>query len=265
MKNLKDKIIKLWKNLAGTFGFGADQSRIKKKLILYFLLISIVSISISIEIVWEVSEQNFRDKLTESFYSEFQKAYTEDTGKTLSLSLDEINQKTALSVLDDMRMRMLLLIGVIIGNIFTAFRLFSKDIARPIDALVEGAKKVSDGDLTAEIEILTEDEIGELGQLINDMNINLQELIMEIRHEMDRLTSKINSVKAQLQDFNTQAALERAVSQKTMSLKALRKMVVGHEEIEKMLDDMIMDLDSLTALINMYKLYQITEGSELHA
>lgn len=265
MKQIKESIKKFWKNFVGTFGFGAEQSRIKKKLILYFLLISIVSISVSIEMVWEVSEQNFRDRLTKSFYKEFQIAYTKETGQNLTLSLDEVDQKTALSVLDDMRTRMFLLTIVIIGNIFTAFRLFSKDIARPIDALVEGAKKVSDGDLTAEIEILTEDEIGELGQLINDMNINLQELIMEIRHEMERLTTKINSAKSQLQDFNTQAALERAISEKTMSLKALRKMVVGHEEIEKMLDDMVIDLDSLTALINMYKLYQITEGHEAHA
>lgn len=262
MKALIERIRKMLKSFANVLGFGSDQSRIKKKLVLYFLLISIVSISISIEIIWEVSEAPFRDKLIQSFSQEFKRVYYEQTRESLVISLENINRQRAFHDLDDLRVRMLLLAAVVVINIFTAFVLFSRDIARPIDALVEGAKKVSDGDLTAEVQVLTQDEIGELAKLINDMNVNLQELIMEIRFEMERLGSKIGSVKEQLQSFNDASALDRAVTQKTMSLKALRKMVSGHEKIEEVLSDMVMDLDSLTALIDMYKVYQITNASE---
>lgn len=257
-KRLKQAV----KNFVNIFGFGADQSRIKKKLMLYFLLISIVSISVSIELVWEVSEKPFRDKLTHAFFTEFQAAYKKENGITLSLPVEDIDQHKALAELDDLRIRMLLLTAVVVGNIFTAFALFSKDIARPIDALVEGAKKVSDGDLTAEVEVLTQDEIGQLAQLINDMNINLQELIMEIRHEMERLGSKIGDVRVQLKEFNDQDTIKQAIQQKTMSLKALKKVVAGHDKIGEVLEDMVLDLDSLTALIDMYKVYQITHTEE---
>ncbi|MFT9816890.1 methyl-accepting chemotaxis protein [Lysinibacillus sp. NPDC056185] len=56
-------------------------------------------------------------------------------------------------------------------------------ISRPIKGMAKAAKKIADGDLTAEqIHIKNRDEVGDLAIAFNQMAVNLKDLITNVRH-----------------------------------------------------------------------------------
>lgn len=56
-------------------------------------------------------------------------------------------------------------------------------ISRPIKGMAKTAKKIADGDLTAEqIHIKNRDEVGDLALAFNQMAVNLKDLITNVRH-----------------------------------------------------------------------------------
>jgi len=230
-----------------------DESRIKKKLIIYFLLISVVSISISMEVILELSETHIRKKIATSFIKELQ----HHTKIPENINMETIDLKKALSPLDDLRIRMILIFLVIIGTIITSFFLFAKDIANPIDSLIVGAKKVADGDLTYAIPVFNEDEIGQLGKLINDMNANLQEIVVEIRFEMTRMVKNVNHMETQLDPLLLKDYITEAREQKKIKASDIYKLQTASLEIKKGLTAIKDDLSALSMLIDMYKVYQV--------
>lgn len=237
---------------------GVDESRIKKKLILYFILISVVSLTISLEVILEVSETPLRKKMSEAYFTELSQhiEIPED------FNHDVINLNKAFSPLNDLRMRMLLLFLVIVVTIGTAFSLFSKDIAEPIDALVEGAKKVADGDLTYTFPAFSEDEIGQLANLINDMNANLQELVVEIRFEMTRLAKAVGQLQDELQPTIDLDIAGAAKAQKSIKLSEIIKLQETAKNINTSLQQLKDDLAALSMLIDMYKVYQVAGANQ---
>jgi len=237
---------------------GVDGSRVKKKLTIYFLLISIVSISISLEVILEVSEQKFRHKLSAS-YLEALKVQI-DIPETFNEN--QLNMDVAFKPLNELRVRMLLLFLVILITIVAAFSLFSKDIAMPIDSLVDGAKNIADGDLTYTLQIHRDDEIGQLAKLINDMNANLQELVVEIRFEMNRFTKIVadmeESIKLALQDD----IVGQARDNKSIGISQIKKLHKASLDIQSRLRLLKDDLSALSMLIDMYKVYQVNSSNQ---
>ncbi|MDH4199685.1 MAG: HAMP domain-containing protein [Spirochaetia bacterium] len=239
---------------------GIDESRIKKKLMIYFILISIASISISLEVILEVSEQNFRTKLSNSYIKTLKKSVE------LPESFDpaKLDLNSAFQPLNDLRVRMLLLFLVILSTIVISFSLFSKDIAEPIDSLVDGAKKVADGDLTYTLHIYRDDEIGQLAKLINDMNANLQELVVEIRFEMNRFVKIIGDMEESLQTALQDDIVSMAVNKKTIELSKIKNLQKSTHDMKNRLKLLKEDLSALSMLIDMYKVYQVsTPNSEV--
>ena len=250
--NIKTRIRKLKSIL------GVDESRIKKKLILYFILISVVSLTISLEVILEVSETPLRKKMSETYITELSKHI--DIPKDFDHTLINLNE--AFDPLNDLRMRMLLLFLVIVITIGTAFSLFSKDIAEPIDALVEGAKKVADGDLTYTFPVFSEDEIGQLANLINDMNANLQELVVEIRFEMNRLAKAVGELQSDLTPVLEIDVAAAAREKKSIKLSEIIQLQETAKNISASLQQLKDDLAALSMLIDMYKVYQVAGANQ---
>jgi len=236
---------------------GINESRIKKKLMIYFILISFASISISLEVILEVSEKKFREKVRESLILELKNHI--DIPATFDQNTIDLNR--AFQPLNDLRVRMLLLFLVILTTIGISFSLFSKDIATPIDSLVEGAKKVADGDLTYSLQIHREDEIGQLAKLINDMNANLQELVVEIRFEMNRFMKIVGDMEASLQTVLHDDIVAMAMDNKTIGLSQIKKLQQASMDIQARLKLLREDLSALSMLIDMYKVYQVNSNT----
>ncbi len=251
-----EKIINIFRKFKSILG--VDESRIKKKLTLYFILISVVSISTTLEVILEVSESHFQDKLSASFIEAMSQQIEIDKSFTPSA----IDREIAFNPLNDLRVRMLLLLLVIVVNIITALTLFSKDIANPIDNLVEGAKKVADGDLTYTLQVHSEDEIGQLAKLINDMNANLQELVVEIRFEMTRLAKSVDQMQENLKPAIEVDLVSDAKENNIIHLSKISRLQQSAKDVEKNLQELKDDLAALSMLIDMYKVYQVNTTNQ---
>lgn len=87
-----------------------------------------------------------------------------------------------------------ILIGAIIAYIAALF------IARPIIKLRDLVAQVADGDLTVEVELTNEDEIGQLGLAMNTMVSNLRMLIGAINEATEQLNASTEQLSANCEE-----------------------------------------------------------------
>ena len=90
--------------------------------------------------------------------------------------------------------RLFLITGVILAAALFAGLLLSYRITRPIQALVQGSKKIAEGDLSARVEVSRRDEIGDLARSFNTMAEALKATTVTKSYVQDVLKSMLNSV-----------------------------------------------------------------------
>lgn len=230
-----------------------EKSRLKKKLTLYFILIAIVSISVSVEMIFEFSSAKFRNDIRENLIIEVQQGVPAQYVQ--KLNVDRLNSAIN-NPINDLRNRMILLLLVICVSIIGAFVMFAKDIVSPMDGIVEATKKIVDGDLTVTVPVMSDDEIGQIAMLINDMNINLNNMIMEIRQEVTRHKNKIQIATDAISSISQQNA-ETIIENKAMKISDFKKMMKLSTDVVKLLNMMLIDLGSLETFVKMYKTYAV--------
>ncbi|MDH5654519.1 MAG: HAMP domain-containing protein [Spirochaetia bacterium] len=232
-------------------------SRLKKKLLLYFILISVVSVSVSAEIILELSSPVFRNQVLKQFQIELSKDFSEE--KTNAFMKETLDVESLFEVFNIFQMRMILLLSVVTASIVGAFFMFTREIVSPMEGMVAATKKIADGDLSTTVPVKSDDEIGQIGNLINDMSVNLQEMIIQIRQEVKRLREKISEANEKVTKSLHTKELTRAIEEKRIKLKDLRNIVSTGDELSTILDDMVVELSSLQAFINMYKVFQVAD------
>jgi len=129
----------------------------------------------------------------------------------ISLNEDEI-----MDILDHTRNVIILAILLSIGIIVLINLFISRSISSSIQKGVDFAKRISEGDLTAELRIDQHDEIGELAGALNRMASKLREIVTNINLgaiEMAAASQQISSGSQQLsQGASSQAAAAEEVA-----------------------------------------------------
>ena len=234
--------------------FIRDMSRLKKKLLLYFILVAIVSVSVSAEIILEMSTSVFRGSISSQIEKQLDGRLS---AKDIAVVKQTLSESASWRPIYDMRNRMILLLIVISGSVIGAFFLFTKDIVAPMDDVVEAAKRIAAGDFSAKAPVSTNDEIGQLGSLINDMNTNLQDMIARIRREVDRHREKIEEATGKNDSILEREKDEKILETKRMNLSTYRALVETTSEIKVLLWRMNNDMAALQAYVGSYKTYAI--------
>jgi len=230
-----------------------EKSRLKKKLTLYFILIAIVSISVSVEMIFEFSSAKFRNDIRNNLIIEVQNGVP--ASYIQKIDMERLNSAIN-DPISDLRNRMLLLLLVVFASIVGAFVMFAKDIVSPMDGIVEATKKIADGDLTVTVPVMSDDEIGQIATLINDMNINLQDMIMQIRQEVTRHKNKIQQATEAISSV-TQSDADEIIENKKMKVSDFKNMMKLSFDVVKLLDLMLIDLTALETFVKMYKTYAV--------
>lgn len=90
----------------------------------------------------------------------------------------------------------LVFLGLFLAFIFSLLLSFgfSNQVTKPLRQMVEIGKKMSEGNFTRRIKIKTKDEIGELGETLNQMSVELSEKIAEITEDRSQLQSILSSM-----------------------------------------------------------------------
>ncbi|WP_211464021.1 methyl-accepting chemotaxis protein [Collimonas silvisoli] len=91
------------------------------------------------------------------------------------------------------------MVGLMIAMAVLGFALalwIARAVAQPLGFAVEVARRVADGDLTADIEVRSKDETGQLMQALKDMNDSLQKIVGEVRSGTDTIATASNQIAA---------------------------------------------------------------------
>lgn len=90
----------------------------------------------------------------------------------------QISEDTLFQPIDRLRSKAILMIVVVLFVMVIVLMMFIKNITEPLQHMIETAQKISKGDLSQTIEIRSNNELTKLGNVINEMSSNLQEITL---------------------------------------------------------------------------------------
>jgi methyl-accepting chemotaxis protein len=125
---------------------------------------------------------------------------------------------------------MLLMLAGFIGSVVGGI-LFSRTISRPLDKCVGLAQMVASGDLTGNIVVHSNDEIGQLLQALKDMNISLGTIVSEVRMGTDAIAIASGEIASGNLDLSSRTEEQAASLEETAaSMEQLTSTVKQNSE-----------------------------------
>lgn len=122
-----------------------------------------------------------------------------------------------------------MLMGASLGTILVlsgvVYLMIFRMVVQPAASAVNVVKQVASGDLTKEIHVRSRDELGELGRMINEMILDLQDLIGKIRESAEGNSSHAEQI-ASGSDVLSRGASEQASSVEEVS-SSMEQMVAN--------------------------------------
>ena len=115
------------------------------------------------------------------------------------------------------RKLLLLLSALALGFGVVCAWLLTMGIVRPLRTAVEIARKVADGDLTAQIDASAKDETGQLLQSLKDMNASLLTIVGEVRSGTDSIATSSTQIAAGNQDLSSRTEEQAGSLEETAS------------------------------------------------
>jgi len=131
-------------------------------MIIYFLLIGFAALLLGVEFV------------TETYSSELRGAWLGNIEKIVGQA---INSPDIFLPLERLRFKAVLMICIIMSVVVIVLMMFIKNITGPLQHMIEKSNAISRGDLSQTITIDANNELADLGSVINEMSSNLQEII----------------------------------------------------------------------------------------
>ena len=95
--------------------------------------------------------------------------------------------------------------------------LLTAGIVRPLRTAVDVARKVADGDLTAQIDASAKDETGQLLLALKDMNTSLLNIVGEVRSGTDSIATSSTQIAAGNQDLSSRTEEQAGSLEETAS------------------------------------------------
>jgi methyl-accepting chemotaxis protein len=135
---------------------------LQRTMVVYFLLIGVAALFVGVEFIAETHGDDMR----QAFLSPIADP---------AANPDE--QDAYLAPLTHLRNKAVLVIAIIMVVILIVMTMFMKHITEPLQHMITASRKISGGDLSQTITIDGNNELAELGGVINEMASNLQEII----------------------------------------------------------------------------------------
>lgn len=179
--------------------------KLELKMMNYFLLIAIAAILIGFEFYLQLSDLDYLKSLYADYAADGEKQSIDDFPAAIAHLRDKI----------------VIMFVVLSGVAAIVMLMFIKNITLPLGKMITISKAINQGDLSHYIEIEQKDEIGELGQAINELTSNFQELASLTMATCEQLDASLNSASEKL-DSDVPATREQ--------LEAMRQEIAMLEE-----------------------------------
>jgi len=125
---------------------------------------------------------------------------------------------------EQQRTNALISVLLVIFSVVTGF-IVSQVLTSPLTALTKIAEKVTSGDLTAQAEIRTEDEIGVLADTFNRMTSQLYQMLTGLEQKIAERTTDL--------ELSRQQSIKRA--NELQSISEISKIITGEQKLENLL------------------------------
>lgn len=164
-------------------------SNLRKRLLIYFALIIFVTFSVGAQLLYEVGSQRLSSRIEVSIVDQLPKEAKGrfDIGKVVN-------------ILKRLQYRMILVMAIVMICVICTMVVFTRNIVEPLDLIGKAAKKIAEGHLDETVLVRNQDEIGNIGELINDLAANLQEILLHVWNHtgddivlLDHICEEINA------------------------------------------------------------------------
>lgn len=115
-------------------------------------------------------------------------------------------------------------------------RFLAESITRPLHDLNDGAGRISKGDLTRDIDVKTNDELGDLARSFRDMTENLRNLVSKVQRSAQRVAVTSQELAASSEEMaSTTSQVSSTVQQiATVALNQSRQAEAAKEKVDHM-------------------------------
>ena len=154
-------------------------------------------------------------------------------------SIVDASGKEAKQTYESARVMMLVLGGAAVFLSLLAAFLVTRSITRPLGNAVSAANRISEGDLTVKIDMVSKDETGQLLQAMQNMIAKLSQVVTEVNGGAEALAGASEEVSATAQSLS-QASSEQAagVEETSASIEQMTASISQNTENAKVTDGM---------------------------
>jgi methyl-accepting chemotaxis protein len=188
----------------GEFGMRAkSRYSLQRTMIIYFLLIGFASMLVGIEFLAEFQGGALKAELW---------AGIQQAGQS------PMDPDLLFAPIDRLRSKAILMVVIIIVVMIIVLTMFIKNITEPLQHMIQVSRKISAGDLSQTVRIDADNELSELGNVIDEMATNLQEVILLCQSMCDNGQGFIDDALAQIKN---NAQIEPADNQLLKTIQRL--------------------------------------------
>lgn len=169
-------------------------------------------------------------------------------------TMESTVQLTKDSMSEVLRARIIVTLGTILILIIAIFSsvLITRLITTPIKKSVDFAKKIANGDLTANIDIQQNDEVGELVESLRQMGAKIRSIITEIQAGAIQIANASDEISKSAQSLSQSTSLQASsVEEVSSSMEQIYSNVENNTENSK-----------TTEKISLNALKEVKDGSE---
>lgn len=162
----------------------AYKSSLQRTMILYFLMISFASVMIAAEFTYDMHSDKLRTELMQNFEK---------------LSSGGMQPDAAFQPIQAIGNKAVLMVALCLAAVLILLTMFIKTITEPLQHMIEVSRRIAAGDLSQTVNIHTKNELAELGDTVNELTSDLQEMILlsgEVSSSIDDFTGEISELLA---------------------------------------------------------------------
>lgn len=155
---------------------------LQKTMLIYFILIGFAASVISIEFISDVNRKDLRIELSQ---------------RISKLSSGQIEFDEAFIPIQRIANKAILMVGLLMAVVLILLIMFIKNISEPLQHMIEVSKVIAAGDLGKTVNISANNELSEMGNTVNELTSNLQEMILlskEMCLAIEQFVEKMSTV-----------------------------------------------------------------------
>lgn len=173
---------------------------LQRTMIIYFLLIGFASMLVGIEFLADFQGGALKSEIW---------AGIQQAGQT------PMDPDALFAPIDRLRSKAILMVVIIMVVMVIVLTMFIKHITEPLQHMIQLSRKISAGDLSQAVKVDDDNELSELGNVINEMATNLQEVTLLCQGMCVNGKGLVDDALQQLQD-KTQLAPDNRHLQHTI-------------------------------------------------